>query len=687
MERSRFVTVALIGLSLVTVLHLKHLASFTSTHMAVLCLVVVLAHVSAMLCTRTKLLHAISPLVSFFILVVVLLIANSHGSFYAMLPTPDSLTSLIHDIREGVVTLRTRSVPLPFDQSLLLVGIIVAWIIAEVGETLAQRLHSSAPTLLWYLLLNAVIAAQKGSGGLILSILLLCSASWFYLFAFDRGNERARAHVIEIPSAARVSNFTRYVFSLIALIVLSLLLVLPVSSLPSLAPKNIFHFLNNPTQQTELSPLVSMKQQLNSTQREVLFTATSAETQYWRVAVLDDFDGTTWSVNSQTKQAAEKAPVGVQTHALSAYVTLNKLVPKFLPSIYSTQSVSVDRVDYLKGSVLYTTNNKIKNYTLSATVVPSTLTPEQVQQSSGVPPKNVESSLLLPTNFDKKIIAQARTIASNKESIYEQVLALRAFFLDGSFTYDTTVKYSSSTNAMEMFLKDKRGFCEQFATTYAAMARSVGIPARVVVGFTPGQPDSTGRLNITNEQAHSWVEVYLSHFGWLTIDPTPSGPLPGQAPTNIGTPITTTTTTTTTLPGATNSTQTTAKQSATPLTQDKTRSSNSGIPTWIVFALILLALSAGGVILWRKRNRGPKDDGVFIQQAFMDISQRVLELEPEPSLTVHELDLRVPDNNIVIKEFLTLLSLASYSPDSDISMKELRESADRARSEKILVKK
>ncbi len=80
---------------------------------------------------------------------------------------------------------------------------------------------------------------------------------------------------------------------------------------------------------------------------------------------------------------------------------------------------------------------------------------------------------------------------------------------------------------MLRFLQDRKGYCEQFAGTYAAMARSIGLPSRVAVGFTPGTRDEGGLFHVTGKQAHAWPEVYLADYGWVLFEPTPGRTPPG----------------------------------------------------------------------------------------------------------------------------------------------------------------
>jgi len=103
-------------------------------------------------------------------------------------------------------------------------------------------------------------------------------------------------------------------------------------------------------------------------------------------------------------------------------------------------------------------------------------------------------------------------------------MALQTYFREtGGFVYDLDVPAGHSDSAIDDFLTGRRGYCEQFAGTYAAMARSIGLPARVAVGFTPGitDPSNPERFVVKGEHAHAWPEVYLGDFGWVPFEPTP----------------------------------------------------------------------------------------------------------------------------------------------------------------------
>ncbi len=109
------------------------------------------------------------------------------------------------------------------------------------------------------------------------------------------------------------------------------------------------------------------------------------------------------------------------------------------------------------------------------------------------------------------------------ESRYDQALALQQWFRNGGrFTYSLDAPDTSDRDAVEAFLEDRRGYCVQFASTMALMARALGIPARVAIGFLPGEQVQPNRWQIRANDAHAWPELYFEGVGWVRFEPTPA---------------------------------------------------------------------------------------------------------------------------------------------------------------------
>ncbi len=140
----------------------------------------------------------------------------------------------------------------------------------------------------------------------------------------------------------------------------------------------------------------------------------------------------------------------------------------------------------------------------------------------------------LPDNVPTAVtdLAQRIVSAAGANTPFRQALAIQNELR--SWTYSTTPPQGHSGQAMAAFLDSRTGYCEQFAGTMAVMLRSLDIPARVAVGYTPGQPlepevtDDAGQavagprqFVVTNGNAHAWVEVLFPGVGWVAFEPTP----------------------------------------------------------------------------------------------------------------------------------------------------------------------
>ncbi|MDJ0790702.1 MAG: DUF3488 and transglutaminase-like domain-containing protein [Acidimicrobiia bacterium] len=126
------------------------------------------------------------------------------------------------------------------------------------------------------------------------------------------------------------------------------------------------------------------------------------------------------------------------------------------------------------------------------------------------------------------------------ETNFEKALALENYFRDsGEFTYDSAVPGEYTTGDVTEWLSDeenpyvRHGYCEQFATAMALMARAVGVPSRVVLGFTPGEPINDDTVQVYDKNAHSWVELWIPAYGWMAFDPTPRANYSAQTANDV----------------------------------------------------------------------------------------------------------------------------------------------------------
>ncbi|MGI8881813.1 MAG: transglutaminaseTgpA domain-containing protein [Jatrophihabitans sp.] len=123
----------------------------------------------------------------------------------------------------------------------------------------------------------------------------------------------------------------------------------------------------------------------------------------------------------------------------------------------------------------------------------------------------------------KGIVAGATAGAS---TAYDRALAILSYFSPSNgFTYNLQTKTGDTGDALLDFLRQKQGFCQQYAAAMAIMLRIANIPSRVVLGYTHGALNGSGEVTVTSHDAHAWVEAYFEGIGWIPFDPTPlSGP-------------------------------------------------------------------------------------------------------------------------------------------------------------------
>lgn len=99
---------------------------------------------------------------------------------------------------------------------------------------------------------------------------------------------------------------------------------------------------------------------------------------------------------------------------------------------------------------------------------------------------------------------------------------LQQHFRSGIYTYDLQLAPGpSDSQPIEHFLTTQRGYCVQFATSMVMMARYQGVPARMAVGFLPGDRESNGTYTVTANKAHTWPELWIDGMGWVRFEPTP----------------------------------------------------------------------------------------------------------------------------------------------------------------------
>ncbi len=138
-----------------------------------------------------------------------------------------------------------------------------------------------------------------------------------------------------------------------------------------------------------------------------------------------------------------------------------------------------------------------------------------------------QAYLQLPSNLDPGILAKAQQITAGAKSLYEIAADLEEY-LRSNYIYNTNIILPPGQESVSWFLFHSRnqGFCNYFATAMAIMARELGMPARVVTGYTSGVYDATTQTWVVRgSDAHAWTQIYFDGYGWISFEPSPTFPV------------------------------------------------------------------------------------------------------------------------------------------------------------------
>ena len=211
----------------------------------------------------------------------------------------------------------------------------------------------------------------------------------------------------------------------------------------------------------------------------------------------------------------------------------------YLPLPYPARQVIAGGTWHVDpGSLMvHSTSARLAGLRYTVTSEDLTPTPQQLRHAGPPPAAIVAASYeAVPLAFDG-LRALAGRITKGQTSAYDKAVALQAWFhRPGNFTYSVKANSGTGASALARFLTTtKTGSCQQFAFGMAVLARLLGIPSRVVVGFTQGTFVGHNTWRVETSDAHAWPELYFSGAGWLGFEPTPpsQGGQPGQGTATV----------------------------------------------------------------------------------------------------------------------------------------------------------
>jgi len=532
-------------------------------------LTIVAVHVVAWACRRRGVPLAVAALASAWAAALVLSwTVLAHATFFG-LPTRGTLAAAGRAMSAAMDQFRNVASPAPVSPGFVLAGGVGGAAAAFLADWAAFRMRATTEACLPSLSLFVFSAALAQGHRVTIAVIVWLGALLSFLLVREAGLERPGAAWFASRSGGGPGSIIRTGSFIAVLAVLAAITVGP--HLPGATTHALLdwrHDNGSGAGRTTGSPLVDIRARILNESNVEVFTVSSTAPEYWRLTSLDTFDGNGWSLNDTYRHIGSSLPAGatgagVGGQAVTATFAVTNLQSIWLPAPFRpVRYKGPGHVSYsADAGSLIADKATTDGMTYQVTSLAPSPSPAALAASPPADPSDpaISHYLELPP-LPPQVRNLAIGVTATGRTAYDKALLLQDFFRN-NFTYDLNVPADDSQNAIVRFLTVRRGFCQQFAGTYAAMARLLGLPTRVAVGFTPGVPAADGRLHVTDAQAHAWPEVWFAGQGWVAFEPTPGRGAPNaqgytgvQPQQNTGT-VTTPATTPTTVaaPGAASS--------------------------------------------------------------------------------------------------------------------------------------
>ncbi|WP_409483284.1 transglutaminaseTgpA domain-containing protein [Arsenicicoccus dermatophilus] len=505
-------------------------------------------------------------------LVVAVTLLHGLGSGPYGLPGPDLPARLVAGGTQAATTIRSYAAPAPAVPGLVMAVGALAGLVAVVVDHLVVARR--AATLAGFpLLLVSLVSVVNTAGALPFRYFAALALTWLLLLVEQQRSRLERWSTVtpsllegqaprSVGAGRPEAGFAR------AGRVLAVLAVAAAVALQLALPPVPTRFLGQGLgrQARESGPTISFASDVDVARslgsrdpRPILrYRTTGAQdTPPLAVAVADEYTGGHWRTARVPAASAEvpsphgllPLPTGVEpdlphTVARSELFDNGSLHPPQLavPSLPLRVDTDVPwRRDDATGLVAVV--RRPERYVVSYAV--PTLTPKQIEertrrvvasetQVTTIDPVDLtvdQASEEAVTDTTLRVLESAPAAYGPPDSAYAKAVAIQQYLRSPAFTYTLTLPpvtpqeraQGITPDAITHFLRTRRGYCVQYATAMALMARTQGIPSRLVLGFLPGSQLPDGTRLVRASDAHAWPELMLPGVGWTRFEPTPGG--------------------------------------------------------------------------------------------------------------------------------------------------------------------
>ncbi|RFA14175.1 hypothetical protein B7R22_11280 [Subtercola boreus] len=482
----------------------------------------------------------IAALVAWAITVTVMFAPGS--ALFGLLPTLDTLDAIRSGLADAGESIAIQSVPADPVQPIVLLLALTVGLLAVLADALVFGLRMPALAgLVPVSILIVPYTVRQQDFDLVLFAVL---AGTYLLLLFAAARFGIGLRLRETASIRSGRNGGRAVLS-------GGLVVLLACFLPGVTPGLTPGSFRTPLSaqlpsvySSGVDPSIQLSQDLRRTNPvlSLTYSTTSASGLYLKLVNLSDFTTGPWQPEETSDaaplEAGFAAPDGlsadVATQPVTSDVSVTGLRSDWLPVPYPETGVTGLNGAWTvsPGSLTVTgdsTNTTGQNYTVSSLLVQPTA--DQLASAGSSVPDALQSYLRLPRSISPIIGNTALEVTNGAASAYDKAVALQSYFTSGAFEYSVSAPVEGHYDggnfaAVATFLSAKSGYCIHFASAMAVMARTLGIPSRIAIGYHPGgagtrTSDDLTTFQVYSDQLHAWPELWFDGVGWLAFEPTP----------------------------------------------------------------------------------------------------------------------------------------------------------------------
>jgi hypothetical protein len=474
-------------------------------------------------------------ILSLVVLLWFLAVAVQHTSILWIIPTPATLTGVYNGIISGWSQILSVPLVVTGPADMLVLPCVVVWIAALVGAEIVQRTRYPLAGVLPPLaaLVFALFFGIGGGGPRVIPVV------GFVVVGLLFAGFTARP-VVESTGDDHRRVITRRAIEIAVCTALAAVIAAVVGpSMPLISSGHPYNPRANRIPPTNPVQAISPLAQLSAwalAKPKVLFTVTTSGSvpPTFRLADLSSYDNLNgWTDRSSFERIGQSVPTptaelnpdkGGPTRVVDQQYSIKALPGPWLPTqLHPVEIKDVDALSDIQTGVVVAASGTAHGtrYTVRSTVptdAPNCATDDVVASSHLVLPSEVEQ-------MAQRLTQGAATPCEQAEDLNS---ALRNTTL---FTFDATASTGTNIQVMENFMYGsgsgaKRGTSEQFASAFALLAESLGLPARVYVGFHSGTQVGPHQWQVTTHDAYAGADIDFAGLGWVAFDPTR---LPGKA--------------------------------------------------------------------------------------------------------------------------------------------------------------